>query len=243
MPNRARQRALQMAAELPETDRRKSEFLATLAHELRNPLALIRNGLDLANTVEGVPPEAAQLLAMMSCQVRQLLRLVDDLLDLSRISREKLGLRRIRVALTQVVEDAVESCRPMLEEKHHTLTLDTADARTEVEVDAVRTAYPGVDDPLEQRGTLHTAGQPHRAGGLGRRGRGVLAVSDDGAHPVAADRGAARRSADREQSRPGSGQPLRGAQTARSVVRAVLVDDAVVAVATGPARATRNDKP
>jgi len=134
----AQQRALQMAAELSEADRRKTEFLATLAHELRNPLAPIRNGLDLVETIEGMPAGAARLHTMMSRQVGQLSRLVDDLLDLSRISQDKIELQRTPTSLAEIVDDAVAACRPMLEDKGHQLAVDVPPQNDQVEVDAVR---------------------------------------------------------------------------------------------------------
>src|SRR5437763_1621996 len=88
---------------LQDADRRKDEFLATLAHELRNPLAPIRHGLQvlrLSGTENGMVAEAR---SMMERQLSQMVRLVDDLLDVSRITRDKLDLRRQRVALAAVV--------------------------------------------------------------------------------------------------------------------------------------------
>ena len=134
----AQQRALQMAAELSEADRRKTEFLATLAHELRNPLAPIRNGLDLVEALGDVPADAAGLHRMMSRQVGQLSRLVDDLLDLSRISQDKIGLQRAPAPLSSIVGDAVAACRPMLRDKGHALVVDAPDGDVRVDVDAVR---------------------------------------------------------------------------------------------------------
>ncbi len=138
MQHLAQQRALQMAAELSEADRRKTEFLATLAHELRNPLAPIRNGLDLVETIEDVPTDAARLHRMMSRQVGQLSRLVDDLLDLSRISQDKIELQRAPNLLSAIIDDAVAACRPMLEDKGHALAVDAPDGDVRVNVDPVR---------------------------------------------------------------------------------------------------------
>jgi PAS domain S-box-containing protein len=103
-------------------DRRKDEFLATLAHELRNPLAPIRNGLQLLKlTTDPATWEEAR--EMMDRQLGQMVRLVDDLLDISRITRNKLELRKATVELWAVVQNAVETARPQIEANGHTLTV------------------------------------------------------------------------------------------------------------------------
>jgi PAS domain S-box-containing protein len=107
---------------LREADRHKDEFLATLAHELRNPLAPVRNGLEVLQKV-GVSGEAAAVCEMMDRQLRQLTRLVDDLLDVSRITRGKIKLQRERVALVEVLRRAIETSRPLLDERNHTLSV------------------------------------------------------------------------------------------------------------------------
>ncbi len=94
---------LRLEQALKDADRRKDEFLAMLAHELRNPLAPIRNGLEvlrLSHSDQGIVSEAR---AMMERQLGQMVRLVDDLLDVSRITRNKLELRKERVALATVI--------------------------------------------------------------------------------------------------------------------------------------------
>lgn len=96
-------------AELLEGSRRKDDFLATLAHELRNPLAPIQSGLDILRLTSPGVPEVQRVLPMMERQMDQLKRLVDDLLDISRITRDKISLIRQPVDLRQVVEDAFET--------------------------------------------------------------------------------------------------------------------------------------
>lgn len=88
------------------TDRRKDEFLATLAHELRNPLAPIRNSLEVMKRVDGNAELTAQALALMERQMGQMVRLVDDLLDISRITRNMLHLRKERIELASVIHHA-----------------------------------------------------------------------------------------------------------------------------------------
>ena len=97
---------------LREADRRKDEFLALLAHELRNPLAPLRNGLQVMRLAAGDANAVAQARAMMDRQLGHMVRLIDDLLDVSRISRNKMELRRSRVLLADVVSSAVETARP-----------------------------------------------------------------------------------------------------------------------------------
>src|SRR5262245_66273383 len=102
-----------MIAALQEADRRKDEFLATLAHELRNPLAPLRSALYIL----GLQPDAAaqsQARAIMDRQLTQLTRLVDDLMDVSRIARGRLEIRKTRVSLKDVMHHAVEANRPYL---------------------------------------------------------------------------------------------------------------------------------
>ncbi|UQA55785.1 GAF domain-containing protein [Polyangium aurulentum] len=106
--------------ELRDQDRRKDEFLATLAHELRNPLAPIRTGLEILK-VAGEGERGRKLRDMMERQVGHMVRMVDDLLDVSRITRGKVELRRERVELRAVVESAVETSRPLIESAGHEL--------------------------------------------------------------------------------------------------------------------------
>ncbi len=112
---------LELARVRAEADRRKDEFLATLAHELRNPLAPIRNGLTVMRLAGGDREAVEKARGMMERQVQQMVRLIDELLDLSRISRGKVELRRERVTLASVVTSAVETSRPLIEEAGHEL--------------------------------------------------------------------------------------------------------------------------
>jgi PAS domain S-box-containing protein len=114
---------LRLVHELREADRRKDEFLATLAHELRNPLAPIRNSLHVLRLTGNNPALLEQARSMMERQLGQMVRLVDDLLDVSRISRGKLELRKERVNLATVVQNAVEMARPLIEASNHELTV------------------------------------------------------------------------------------------------------------------------
>jgi PAS domain S-box-containing protein len=104
-----------------EADRRKDEFLATLAHELRNPLAPIRSAVELLREKAPAVPELMWVQDVISRQLQQLSRLVDDLLDVSRITRGKIELRKERVALSTVVEHALETSWPLVHASRHTL--------------------------------------------------------------------------------------------------------------------------
>jgi PAS domain S-box-containing protein len=124
--------------ELREADRRKDEFLAVLAHELRNPLAPVRHGLELLQRRPGQPAE--EILAMMQRQVTHLVRLVDDLLEVSRITRGRIELQRTRLELAAAVRSALEASRPLIEASGHTLELDLPGDALPVYADAVRLA-------------------------------------------------------------------------------------------------------
>jgi PAS domain S-box-containing protein len=125
---------------LQEADRRKDEFLATLAHELRNPLAPIRNGLQILRLGRGNHQAEEQARSMIERQVQQMVRLIDDLLDLSRISRGKIELRRERIDLAAAVQSAVETSRPLIEQSGHELTVSLPAAPVFVDGDVTRLA-------------------------------------------------------------------------------------------------------
>ncbi|WP_437998146.1 ATP-binding protein [Sorangium sp. So ce185] len=111
--------------EAHEADRRKDEFIAMLSHELRNPLAPITTGLELLrmSTGDRGDRDDSQILATLERQVKTIVRLVDDLLDVSRITRGKIELKRERFDVGAVVETAVESVRPLLAQRRHELAL------------------------------------------------------------------------------------------------------------------------
>ncbi|MDB5818635.1 MAG: luxQ 3 [Rhizobacter sp.] len=117
---------------------RKDEFIAVLAHELRNPIAPIRSGLDLLATEALDAPTRRATMAMMKRQLTHLVRLVDDLLDTVRLSTGQLKARRELVPLSEVLDAAVESIRPVMEAKHQLLRLKGAYLDIVVDADAVR---------------------------------------------------------------------------------------------------------
>jgi PAS domain S-box-containing protein len=107
--------------ELAEADRQKNEFLAMLGHELRNPLAPMRNAVHLLRTPGADPDMVIQARDMMDRQLQHLVRLVDDLLDVSRIVREKIDLRQEPVDIAQALERAVETAQPVIDARGHEL--------------------------------------------------------------------------------------------------------------------------
>ena len=113
----------QLVERLREEDRRKDEFLAMLAHELRNPLAPIRNSVQILRMKSPAVPELMWARDVIDRQVQHMSRLVDDLLDVSRVGKGKIELRRDRVPLSAAVNSAVEACRPLVEEFGHQLSV------------------------------------------------------------------------------------------------------------------------
>jgi signal transduction histidine kinase/CheY-like chemotaxis protein len=126
--------------ELREADRRKDEFLAILAHELRNPLAPLRNALEVMKLAPGDGKMVEQARDMMTRQVVQMVRLIDDLLDVSRISRGKVELRRERCELAQIIKQAAEMNRPLIEATSQHLTIDMPAGSILVDADPTRMA-------------------------------------------------------------------------------------------------------
>lgn len=131
---------LRLIEKLRDQDRHKDEFLATLAHELRNPLAPMHNGLQLIRLASTNPDTLEQARSMMERQLHQMKRLVDDLLDVSRISRNKLDLRMELTELANVVSSAVETSRPLLEAADQKLTISLPAQPVYVNADSVRLA-------------------------------------------------------------------------------------------------------
>ncbi|MGH7467779.1 MAG: hybrid sensor histidine kinase/response regulator [Longimicrobiales bacterium] len=129
---------IELAEKLREADRRKDEFLALLAHELRNPLAPLRSAVELMQLKGAAEPEVQQYRDVIERQVDQLSRLVDDLLDVSRISRGKIKLQLEPVDLALVVAGAVEISRTLIDMKQHELIIVTPDQPVVVLGDQVR---------------------------------------------------------------------------------------------------------
>jgi CheY-like chemotaxis protein/two-component sensor histidine kinase len=129
-----------MELELRDADRKKDDFIALLAHELRNPLAPIRNGLQVMRLAADDLDAVEEARAMMDRQLTHMVRLIDDLLDISRISRNKMELRRERVLLADVVGSAVETARPLIEAAGHQLTVSLPPGPVFLDADLTRLA-------------------------------------------------------------------------------------------------------
>lgn len=123
---------------LLQADRRKDEFLATLAHELRNPLAPIRNAVRLLQMKPAATPEVEWARDLIDRQALHMIRLIDDLMDMSRISRGKIELRKEQVELARAIQGAVEAGRPLIDEQGHELTVTLPPEPLIVEADLVR---------------------------------------------------------------------------------------------------------
>ncbi len=133
-------RRKQMEEALRHSDRLKDEFLATLSHELRNPLAPLRSGIDILRMTHAPSSSDRSVLDMMDRQVGHLVRLVDDLLEVARITQGTFELRKERVDLASVVGNAVEASRPLIEAGGHELHVDLPAAPVLLEADPVRLA-------------------------------------------------------------------------------------------------------
>ena len=124
--------------QLMDADRRKDEFLATLAHELRNPLAPLQTGLGVLQG--GNAQATARVLPMMERQLANMVRLIDDLLDVSRVSRGMVVLKRERATLKSILDSAIETSRPLLEAANHRFTVTTPGHPVWVDADVTRLA-------------------------------------------------------------------------------------------------------
>jgi PAS domain S-box-containing protein len=137
---RAEQALRESEQALREADRRKDEFLALLAHELRNPLAPIRYALATTRKAGRTLEQQKRAEEVIERQVAHMSRLLDDLLDVSRITHGTLELKKSRTELTLVLGAAIEAARPILDSKHHTLSLDLPKQTVRLEADPVRLA-------------------------------------------------------------------------------------------------------
>ena len=129
-----------LAADLSEADRRKDEFLATLSHELRNPLAAIYGASELLNLVAQSDPTLQETVEIVYGQAQHMVRLIDDLMDVNRITSGRLNLRKERVNLADIVERAVDSSRPLIDRAQHRLIVSLPEEPLRLDADPVRLA-------------------------------------------------------------------------------------------------------
>jgi PAS domain S-box-containing protein len=164
---------------LQEAGRRKDEFLATLAHELRNPLAPIRHALEILQ-IQGSPEPGVQWArGVIGRQVEQLSRLVDDLLDVSRITRGKIELRQERVELSVILDRALETSRPLIEASRHHLTVTVPEEPLSLLADATRMAQV-VSNLLNNAAKYTWAGGHIELSAKSEADHVVIRVKDDG---------------------------------------------------------------
>jgi PAS domain S-box-containing protein len=169
----------QLYAELRLADRRKDEFLATLAHELRNPLAPLRNALEILKRPNVEPAVIDQARGMMDRQVRQLVRLVDDLLDVSRIMQGKIELRKERIDLAVAVRHALETAQPAIAAAGHQLRCDLPPEPLILEADPIRIAQ-AISNLLHNSAKYTEPGGRITISAARENGEAVVRVRDTG---------------------------------------------------------------
>jgi signal transduction histidine kinase/ActR/RegA family two-component response regulator len=176
--------AVQAEDALKSADRRKDEFLAILAHELRNPLAPVSNALQLMRYSEG-RGNMDRLLEMAERQVRQMVRLVDDLMEITRIKRGKIDLQRAPSTLAEILATAVESCQPGLDAAGHRLVLRLPDDSLMLDADKVRLTQVFVN--LLNNAIKYTPGRGEIALSAWRDGEEALVAVRDNGQGIPAD--------------------------------------------------------
>lgn len=176
----------QLAAEVQRLEdlltlerRRTSEFLAQLAHELRNPLGPILSGLEAMQIVGLKDPTLESLRELMRRQTDQLIRLVDDLLDVARVTHGRITLAKQRIDLTTVVGQAIETTRDLIAERRHQLTVDMPSQSIPVEADAVRLQQVFVN-LLSNAARYSPAGGRIWLSAARQNGEAVVSIRDEG---------------------------------------------------------------
>ncbi|WLI91330.1 response regulator [Massilia sp. R2A-15] len=176
---RAEDELRRVAADLSEADHRKSEFLATLAHELRNPLAPIRTGLDLLRMAPPEPAALTRILGMMDRQLGHLIHLVNDLLDVARITRGKIELKKEPAELKSLVAMALETGAALVEASGHALTVELPADPIMLEVDSTRIVQV-LSNLLNNAAKYTPPGGRIAVRAWTEEGQAVVAVSDSG---------------------------------------------------------------
>lgn len=173
-------------AQLREVDRRKDEFLATLAHELRNPLAPVGYAIRLLRLKAPLAPEVERAADLIDRQVKAMSRLIDDLMDVSRINQGKIELQRRRVTVGAVLRDAIDAVRPLIEECRHELVVSLPPQELVLDADATRLAQAFMN-------LIHNAAKYMDVGGrieieVRREGGEAIASFRDAGIGIAPDR-------------------------------------------------------
>jgi signal transduction histidine kinase/ActR/RegA family two-component response regulator len=169
----------QTAARLTEAVEAKDEFLAMLAHEVRNPLSSIRIAMQIINMRETVDPSTQKAREIVERQMGHLTRLLDDLFDVSRITTKKISLRKEKVSFATAVANALEVCRDPIEDRHHSLSVSLPEEPIAVDADPVRLEQ--VITNLVNNAVRYTPPHGHIAVTVTRQdGDAVLRVRDDG---------------------------------------------------------------
>jgi PAS domain S-box-containing protein len=164
---------------LHDANRAKDEFLATLAHELRNPLAPIRTGLDILKRDGGNGPASQRARATMERQLMHMVRLIDDLLDISRINSGKIRIETARISLQSAIETAVEISRPAIEARGHRLVMDMPERDIELMADSTRLAQ-ALGNLLNNAAKYTPSGGQLRLRARQEDATAVLEISDNG---------------------------------------------------------------
>ena len=165
--------------QLSQADRRKDEFLATLAHELRNPLAPMRNVVEILRLKNFDDPELRWSQQLFERQLQQMTHLVDDLMDVSRITQGRIELRKQRLDLAAVMRNAVETCLPLMQASSHTLSVTLPDASIFVDGDPTRLAQIMLN-LLNNAAKYTPAGGEIRFTGMQQDDQVVVTVTDSG---------------------------------------------------------------
>ncbi len=171
--------AYQLQQALRDDDRRKNEFLAVLAHELRNPLAPMSNALQTLKRLKPEAPEAKDLLALIARQIEHLSRLVNDLLDISRITQEKIELRPERVNLNEIVLRALEANELAIKDKRHTVKTSLLSKPLSVYGDPVRLGQV-LGNVISNAAKYTPEGGQIDIGSVQKDGNAVVSVRDNG---------------------------------------------------------------
>jgi signal transduction histidine kinase len=182
LDRRVRERTVELLdseARLLDAHRRKDEFLATLAHELRNPLAPVRSAVELIKRGGLAPDKLDWATGMIERQVRSLIRLIDDLMDVSRINQGKIELKREVIALNEVLADALETVRPLMDEARHELVVLMPDRQVVVDADRTRLAQALLN--LLSNAVKYTdPGGRIEVGVIVEKGNAIVTIRDSG---------------------------------------------------------------